>query len=54
MMIMIMKVLLNMLWGKFDIIRWLDALCQRAKQLMSLPSDMFFGYFRYASIAFCI
>ena len=49
---MIMKVLLNMLWGKFDIIRWLDALCQRAKQLMSLPSDMFFGYFRYASLRF--
>lgn len=27
---MIMKVLLNMLWGKFDMTRWLDALCQRA------------------------
>lgn len=25
-----MNVLLNMLWGKFDLIRELDALCQRA------------------------
>lgn len=30
MMIMMMKVLLNIPWGKFDMIRWLDALCQRA------------------------